>query len=180
MPKGDAEAPSRLDYILVQNNQLAPSDYMEKLQEVVDVEAGDADVQVAGVEGAVELTVIQKRPDSALSSPGAYWLAEPIVHEHGCPGQYVMGQVVTLDGAPVAGVRVVIRDPWGNEAQAMSKNGADDFGKFDFPIYADGAHELTLTVVDEAGTPLSGGIVVPHRMDGASDTPCHRVKLQGG
>ena len=153
----------------------------EGVRVLVDVaNAGNPELQTLSADGAVELAVIQKSGGERLSGPGTYWLAEPIVNDFSCPGQYVMGQVVNLDGAPVAGVRIVMRDPWGNEAQTLSKNGANDFGMFDFPIYADGSHDLTLTVVDESGNALSGLIVVPHRRDGASDTPCHMVRLQGG
>lgn len=143
--------------------------------------AADSDLRNLSLDGAVELAVIQKAAGSGDQiGPARYWLAEPIVNDYGCPGQYVMGQVVNLDGAPVAGVRIVMRDPWGNEAQTMSKDGPNDYGMFDFPIYVSEAHDLSLMVVDEGGNPLSGVIVVPHRRDGASDTPCHVVKLQGG
>lgn len=148
---------------------------------LVDVAgASNPDVQTVSLDGAVELAVIQKRSGEELTGSGAYWLAEPIANDFNCPGQYVMGRVLNLDGAPVAGVRIVMRDPWGNEAQTMSKSGQNDYGMFDFPIWADGSQDLTLTVLDDAGNPLSGTVIVPHRRDAASDTPCHRVTLQGG
>ena len=143
--------------------------------------AGEPGVPAASVDGAVEVAVIQRATGvDGWVGPGAYRLAEPIGNDFNCPGQYVMGQVVNYEGAPVAGVRIVMRDPWGNQAEAVSKNGSDDYGRFDFPIYADGAHELSLTVVDGGGNPISAPIIVPHRRDPMSDTPCHYVKLQGG
>ncbi len=72
----------------------------------------------------------------------------------GLAPQYVMGQVVNRDGAPLAGVRIVMRDPWGNQSETMSKGGSNDYGQFDFPIWADGPQDLVLTVVDESGNPL--------------------------
>ena len=153
---------------------------VEGMRILVDVAgARNPDIQALTIDGALELAAIQKSSGS-FSGPGSYWLAEPIANDASCPGNYVMGQVVNLDGAPVAGVRIVLRDPWGNEAHAISKDGQNDYGKFDFPIYSNDPHDLMLTVIDDAGNPLSSTIVIPHRRDGASDTPCHSVKIQGG
>ena len=153
-----------------------------EMRVLVDVAgAGNAEGSALNVDGAVELAVIQQAVGiDGWAGPGTYRLAEPIINDFNCPGQYVMGQVVNFEGAPVAGVRIVMRDPWGNHAEAVSKNGSDDFGRFDFPIYADGAQVLSLTVIDDAGNPLSAPITVPHRSDPGSDTPCHFVKLLGG
>jgi hypothetical protein len=47
----------------------------------------------------------------------------------------------------VAGVHIVLVDEWGNRADAWSKGGESDYGRYDFPIH---------TVVDAAGNPISG------------------------
>ena len=80
----------------------------------------------------------------------------------------------------MAGVQVVLTDPWGNQSIVVSKNGQNDYGRFDFPIYGEGPHDLLLTVLDSAGNPISTPVIVPHRQDAASDTPCHHVVLRGG
>ena len=117
---------------------------------------------------------------SGLIGGGAYAMAQPIVNDWSCPGQYVMGQVLDHGGAPTAGVRVLLRDPWGNVAETVSKNGQADYGMFDFPIYADEPHDLFLTVVDNEGRPLSMTLTIPHKQSGPSDTPCHHVVMRGG
>jgi len=143
--------------------------------------ASNPDVSALNVAGAVELATIQGPVEAgAWAGPGSYGLAEPIVHDWACPGNYVMGRVLNREGAPVAGVRVIMRDPWGNQSETFSKGGANDYGQFDFPIWADGPQDLIITVVDEGGNPLSAPISVPHRRDAASDAPCHHLALLGG
>src|SRR5690606_33559120 len=132
-------------------------------------------------EGGVPLEMVSAAlPVDYLAGGGVYGLAGPIVHNWACPGNYVMGQVVDAAGAPRPGVRVMLQDAWGNQAVAVSKNGQNDYGMFDFPIYGDGPQNLVLTVVDEAGNPLSPALVIPHKQDAESDTPCHHVVLRGG
>jgi hypothetical protein len=149
---------------------------------LVDIAEVNQEGQAALItEGAVELATIQGAEATfGWNGPSQYWLAEPILNDYACPGQYVMGQVVNRDGAPVGGIRIQMVDAWGNSAQTVSKSGDADFGRFDFPIYADGPQELSLIVMDESGNQISRPIVVPHRTDAASNTPCHFVKLQGG
>ncbi|MDI9549017.1 MAG: transglycosylase domain-containing protein [Chloroflexota bacterium] len=142
--------------------------------------AGNPDVSTLNVESAVELASIQGPLEVGLAGPGSFGLGAPVVHDWACPGQYVMGQVVNRDGAPLAGVRIVMRDPWGNQSETMSKGGSNDYGQFDFPIWADGPQDLVLTVVDESGNPLSAPISIPHKKDAAADAPCHHVTLRGG
>src|SRR5690606_35429798 len=119
-------------------------------------------------------------PVEGVAGGGAYDLAGPVLHNWACPGNYVMGQVLNGEGAPVAGVHVMLQDAWGNQAIVASKNGQNDYGMFDFPIYGDGPQNLVLTVVDEAGNPLSPPFVIPHKQDADSDTPCHHVVVRGG
>jgi hypothetical protein len=91
-----------------------------------------------------------------------------------------MGLVVNGDGAPVAGVRLMMIDGWGNQTYAETKSGQHDYGHFDFPIYGDGPQQLQLTVLDGNNNPVGAPVLVPHRMDAASDTSCHHVVLRGG
>ncbi len=70
-------------------------------------------------------------------------------------------------------------DEWGNRADAWSKSGDLDYGRYDFPINSF-ANRYTLTVVDEAGNPISGPIVVEHLQGSGGDSPCHTVNWVGG
>ncbi len=158
---------------------LDPQEGDGDLQVLVDVAAaGDPNAVTLSPDGGVPLDVVARAVAvDGLVGGGVYRLAEPIVHDNSCPGNYVMGVVLDPGRAPVAGVRLVLADPWGNQAEAYSKNGQGDYGQFDFPVYGDGPHDLFLTVTDDAGNPLSPTIVVPHRQDAASDAPCHHVVL---
>ena len=69
-----------------------------------------------------------------------------------CPGNYIVGQVLNAAGAPVAGVRIIMVDQWGNRADAWSKDSAGDYGRYDFPINFFPNH-YTLAVLDQADTP---------------------------
>jgi hypothetical protein len=170
-----------LNRVLPAAMALEPQPEDESMRVLVDLAAaGDPNaVTVSG--DAVPVDAIQRAVSvDGLSGGGVYALAQPIVNDWACPGNYVMGQVLNRDGAPAAGVRLALRDPWGNEAIAVSKNGSNDYGQFDFPIYADGAHDLFLTVLDENNNPISTTFVIPHKQDASSDTPCHHVLLRGG
>ncbi len=157
---------------------LDPQEGDGDVQVLVDMAAaGDPNAVALSPDGGVPLDVVSRAVGvSGLPGGGLYHLAEPIVNDASCPGNYVMGIVLNQDGAPVPGVRLALADPWGNQAVSTSKSGADS-GRFDFPIYADGPHDLFLTVTDEAGNPQSSPILIPHRQDPASDAPCHHVVL---
>jgi len=108
-----------------------------------------------------------------------YALARPVTHHTSCPGNYIVGQVLNRQGAPVAGVHIVLLDEWGNRADAVSKSGASDYGNYDFPINSF-ANRYTLTVVDGAGNPISPPVVVEHLQGAGGDSPCHTVVWIGG
>jgi penicillin-binding protein 1C len=116
----------------------------------------------------------------AVTGDYRYILNQPVWHDSNCPGGYVMGQVLNWEGAPVAGVRMELADPWNNRAVAVSKSGATDAGQFDFPLFSGTDQTLYLTVLDENGNPISPAIPVPHNMDPASSFPCHHVIVKGG
>jgi hypothetical protein len=103
-----------------------------------------------------------------------YALARPVEHNAACPGNYIMGQVLNRQGAPVAGVHVVMVDEWGNRSDAVSKNGEADYGGYDFPIHSFANH-YTLTVLDPAGNVASPAVTVEHLQGTAGAAPCHTV-----
>jgi len=71
-----------------------------------------------------------------------------------CGGILVLGLVSDANGAPLPGVRLRLVDEFANEAFAVTKSGQADLGRYDFPM-AGPPRRLSLTIVDEAGSPLS-------------------------
>jgi hypothetical protein len=106
-------------------------------------------------------------------------LARPVENNASCPGNYIVGQVLNRQGAPVAGVHIVMVDEWGNRADAVSKNGEADYGSYDFLIHPF-ANRYTLTVVDQNGNIASPAVVVEHLQGAGGDAPCHAVVWIGG
>jgi len=147
----------------------------EGVQIFIDLAAaGQAEVGATAGDGMVTVN------NPAVSGDYRYILNQPVWHDTNCPGGYVMGQVLNWEGAPVAGVRVQLTDPWNNRAVAVSKSGATDAGQFDFPLFSGSAQTLHLTVLDENGNPISPAIPVPHNMDPDSTFPCHHIIVKGG
>lgn len=103
--------------------------------------------------------------------PGTYRLLG-VAHDYFCPGEYLMGQVLNSRGAPMAGVRILMVDEWGNQNETVSKNGIADYGNYDFPI-GSARRDLFVTIVNESGTPISETAWIRHRK--LNDIPCHHV-----
>ena len=116
-------------------------------------------------------TVTPPAVESRPTGPGTYRLLG-VAHDHFCPGEYIMGQVLNNRGTPMAGVRVVATDEWGNRTITFSKAGAIDYGNYDFPV---GAHrrDFFLTIEDEAGNTISETVWIRHRK--LDEIPCHHV-----
>ncbi|MBX3013980.1 MAG: transglycosylase domain-containing protein [Caldilineaceae bacterium] len=140
------------------------------LNPTVGTTAGAGSVDIATLSGALDV-------DTGLTA-GRYVMVGGIQNDNSCPGNYIMGLILNSAGAPVAGVQIMLRDPWGNQSVAVSKSGGMDYGMFDFPIAA-APQELLITVV-ENGNPISATFAVPHRMGSAGDASCHHIVLQGG
>lgn len=151
------------------------------LRVLVDLAAaGDPNAAAISPDGAVPMDAIQRAVTvEGLAGGATAGVAQGIVHDWSCPGNYVMGTVVNRDGAPMAGVRLLMTDGWGNQTFAESKSGQLDYGMFDFPIYGDGPQNLQLVAVDGNNNPIGAPVLVPHKMDAASDTPCHHLTLRG-
>ncbi|MEZ4859988.1 MAG: transglycosylase domain-containing protein [Caldilineaceae bacterium] len=171
----------KLKEVVTQALQLGPPAADGSLQVLVDLAAANRpDLPPLAGDGAVDIAQISNAVDiGAGVMGGSYMLAGPIVHDNDCPGQYIMGRILNREGAPVAGVHVKMRDQWGNEANAVSKSGAVDYGMFDFPIPSGAPNELWVTVLDGAGNAASAPFRIPHRMEEAGDASCHHIVLQG-
>ncbi len=107
------------------------------------------------------------------------FVTQDVQHGGNCSGNYILGRVVNRDGGPVAGVRVMVVDEWGNRIEVVSKAGATDAGQFDFPLYNDRPRDFFLSLLDGAGNPISPTVPVPHHKGVAVNTGCHFVVFQG-
>jgi penicillin-binding protein 1C len=145
------------------------------LQVLVDLAAA-MDPDAGPVAGSTAMPIALWAGPAAGS--GRYVLAESVTHHDACPGNYIVGQVLDSAGGPVAGVRVVLVDQWGNRAEAISKDGASDYGRYDFPVHYFANH-YTLYVVDSAGNPISPAVEVDHLQGSGGDAPCHSVNWRG-
>lgn len=114
----------------------------------------------------------------APSGEFRFALSQAIQNHNDCPGQYIVGAVLNGDGAPLPGVRITLVDEWGNRAEAVTKSGANDAGRYDFPINTV-PNRYTLTVVDEGGAPLSAPVTVEHLQGYGGTAACHTVVWQG-
>src|SRR5690606_38773944 len=141
-----------------------------EMRVVVDIAAaGDPNLLAFASDGAVPVEALARAVAvEGLVGDETVGVADGIVHDAACPGNYVMGVVVNGAGAPMAGVRLMMTDGWGNVTFAESKGGPHDFGRFDFPIYGDGPQNLQRVVVDGNNNPRGAPVLVPHRMDAAS------------
>ena len=130
------------------------------------------------VAGTIQSVSENSLPAIAASpSDFRFALGEGIVHHDSCPGQYIMGSVLTRSGAPMSGVHITMIDEWGNRADAWSKSEASDAGRYDFPISAT-PNKYTLTVVDSNGTPVSAPVTVEHQQGYGGTHACHTVIWQ--
>ncbi|MBW7886647.1 MAG: carboxypeptidase regulatory-like domain-containing protein [Caldilineaceae bacterium] len=145
----------------------------------VAVSAPPRPLVTAPITGTKVLTesIAQVTPDAIPAalppSGGTYGLAV-VGADNNCPGNYVVGRVLNAAGGPVPGVTVRMVDQWGNQSVAVSKSGASDFGRFDFPLYPSGPRDLYVTVLDERGSPASPTVTL--RYPPPEGTPCYYVE----
>lgn len=126
-----------------------------------------------------DITAIPDSFPTAVALPAAVaptgagtFRALGVAHDEFCSGDYILGQVLSRAGAPVAGVRIVVVDQWGNRNEVLTKNGVNDFGRYDFPIGTN-TRDLYVTIVDSAGNPLSETVGIAHRR--FDDLSCHHI-----
>ena len=152
----------------------------------LDPQSGDAALSISADLGkAMDPNAGPVPGDTTLPAMAAspadfrFALARPVENNTSCPGNYIVGRVLNRQGAPVAGVHIVMVDEWGNRADAVSKSGQSDYGRYDLLINSF-ANRYTLTVVDQAGNVSSPAVVVEHLQGAAGNAPCHTVVWIGG
>lgn len=107
-----------------------------------------------------------------------YVLARPVRHSTGdCPGTYILGLVTDRAGNPLPGVRLWLVDEYGNQDTKVTKSGATDLGRYDFPVFPP-PRRFYLSVVDATGHPVSPRIEIAHGMGSNADASCHWVDWQ--
>jgi penicillin-binding protein 1C len=152
-----------------------PANAAPVVQVLVDLSAAQ-DPNASPIAGTNAVTLLPV--GSPILGANRYGLHEPVTHHNSCPGNYVIGQVLGLSGDPVAGVHIVMFDQWGNRADAISKDGTTDFGRYDFPLHHF-ANQYRLVVVDSAGNPLSSPVIVNHLQEDGQQATCHTVNWRG-
>lgn len=100
-----------------------------------------------------------------------------IGHDNTCAtgnGGYILGSVVDTSGAPIADIHLRLHDEWGNDrSDSISKSGANDFGKFDFPLFGQRG-TFRLSVVEENGEKIGQSFEI----ETVEGVDCHQVVLQ--
>ena len=154
-----------------------PAEVDGGLRVLVDLAAAsDPNVaEAAGPEALEVALIVGDGPGLIPDVGGNFVLAQPVSHDTACPGEYIVGRVLDVTGAPLAGVRLSLYDQSGNQSTALSKDFGDDAGRFDFPLFSASPQEFFLNVVDEAGNPLSSTVVLQHRQGEVPDAACHHV-----
>lgn len=131
-----------------------------------------------GLDGAATLAPSATETASPIPSPRPafpYVLARAVRHTTGdCAGKYVLGQVTDRGGSPLPNIRLKLVDEYGNPAIAVSKAGAGDLGRYDFPLFGV-PRRFYLTVVDGADQPLSAEVEIRHGLAPNADATCHWV-----
>ena len=102
-----------------------------------------------------------------------------VAHDRNCNGDFVLGQVSNASGQPVAGVRVVYKDPSGNRLESLTSSQMPGYGSFRFAIVDDAPSDITVSLLNGGGNPISPNAVVPHNQGGPTDLGCHYVIWQG-
>ncbi len=130
-------------------------------------------------EPTVEATpAIEATPAVLAAAPDfGFALARGITHDDNCAGHYILGSVMARSGAPMPGVHVALVDEWGNRADAWSKDGVTDAGRYDFPIGST-PNRYTLTIIDANGAPVSAPVTVEHQQGYGGTHRCHTIIWQ--
>ncbi len=141
----------------------------------VAIDLANAGADIAGALAPGHLVNV----GSQYAEGAALFNLDRIWHDTQCPGQYVMGLALNSSGEALPGVRIRLTDAWDNTYETVSKSGAFDAGRFDFPIYShDASQNLLLQVLDQNGVPRGQPILIPHRTDDVSNAPCHHVVVR--
>lgn len=143
-------------------------------------------VKTLSVEATVTLTSTPTETEkpaatSTLVSAFPFRLARSVRHTVGdCPGSpqaYILGQVTDRTGKPLAEVRLLLDDEYGNQARSVTKSGQADAGRYDFPISGP-ARRFFLTLVDANGRALSPRVEIEHGRGTNAQATCHWADWQ--
>lgn len=133
--------------------------------------------QTPGVEGQTPSLEGSATPEpSATPIPAyPYALAHAVRYSNGdCPGAYALGTVTDRNGNPLPGVRLSLIDEYGNRESAVTKPGPADTGRYDFPMGGP-PRRFFMSVVDEAGRPLSPEVEILHDLAPQQGKGCRWV-----
>jgi penicillin-binding protein 1C len=147
---------------------------------LTDTVASDVSPEQAAAEAqaAADAQAAAEAQPVAQVQPASGYLLTAAGPSGGCSGNFIGGLVVDLSGAPVAGVRVVATDQYGNASETRSKSGASDFGRFDIAV-AGTQNSYYVTLVDESGNAISPTAVISHVQPDQGNA-CYWVQFQRG
>jgi hypothetical protein len=91
-----------------------------------------------------------------------------------CPGTYALGTVTDRNGNPLPGIRLTLVDEYGNKESAVTKPGAGDTGRYDFPMGGP-PRRFFMHIVDEAGRPLSQEVEILHNLPPQEGKSCRWI-----
>lgn len=145
---------------------------------VTDVTNPGQEELAEGETGAPGDGAAVEEPASAPPQAASGFQLTAVGPSGGCNGNFITGNVIDGGGAPMAGVRVVATDQYGNYAETRSKNGAADYGLFDFSV-SGSQNSYYVTLVDEGGNPISPTAMVNHSQP-ADGNACYWVQFRQG
>lgn len=102
-----------------------------------------------------------------------------VAHDRNCGGNFVIGTVSNAGGAAVGGVRVRYTDQFGNRLETATSSQTPGFGSFRFAIGSTTPQNISITLLDGNGSPISPTASVPHMQGDVTDLGCHYTIWQG-
>ena len=91
-----------------------------------------------------------------------------------CPGTYALGIVSDRSGNPLPNIRLSLVDEYGNAANAVTKPGPGDTGRYDFPMSGP-ARRFYISIVDDSGRALSPRVEILHDLPPQEGKGCRWV-----
>ncbi len=136
-----------------------------------------AALDLAAAQAAAGQAMMAEQQGANQQAAGQYMLvaAGP---SGGCGGNLISGAVVDPSGTPLAGVRVIGADQYGNLAETVSKSGAADLGRFDIAVGGT-QNNYYVTLVDAGGVAISPTAVITH-VQPEQGNACYWVQFQAG
>ena len=151
-------------------------------QEITSTESLSGSVAITATEAVTDSVAEAPASDAEkvvqlAVTPSGQYLLTAAGPGGGCGDNSILGAVVGADGAPLAGVRVVAIDQYGNRAETVSKDGGE-VGRFDFGVTGS-QNNYYVNVVDDTGNAVSPTGEINHTQPQECNA-CYWVQFQAG